>query len=242
MLGQRIGHERIRTSLRLSGVLGTLVLLVALGSYWVAARGGRGEPLAQFLAPPALPAGWSIDGGVVEPIEENAGSLSGYREGARVTWQISGASHPEVEWIHLSVELYRFSDPSSAARAAEQLAHESRASLTGSGLREGTVIEVDGWPLVVRHVAAGEGTKQLRGWTLVSYALDREVQEAVALPGDALRAQEVQLVLVSDTTVASVAVHANERALALFDDVLGQLLRRLAIDPAALSAVPLPTG
>jgi hypothetical protein len=61
------------------------------------------------------------------------------------------------------VTLYRFADAKSAAAAADALATQNAAERAPAGLTEGMVVEVDGWPLVVRRALTGQEPDQLRG-------------------------------------------------------------------------------
>jgi len=144
------------------------------------------------------------------------------------------------------VTIYRFADAKSAAAAADALATQNAAERAPAGLTEGTVVEVDGWPLVVRRVLTGQEPDQLRGWSLVTYELAPEALPAahgaigVPVEVESLRAHELTLVLVSGETVASVSVHANNRAVPVLRDLLGQVCDRLALQRTVLDRVPLP--
>jgi len=144
------------------------------------------------------------------------------------------------------VTIYRFADAKSAAAAADALATQNAAERAPAGLTEGTVVEVDGWPLVVRRVLTGQEPDQLRGWSLVTYELAPEALPAahgaigVPVEVESLRAHELTLVLVSGETVASVSVHANNRAVPVLRDLLGQVCHRLALERTVLDRVPLP--
>lgn len=237
---------------RVVAVAGLLALALAFGWYWTAARGGPSRPLADLLVPPVSPAGWSIEAAPVEPVA--AFPLSGvapapasaYREGARIVWQLAGQRQPEFEWLNVEVTLYRFADAKSAAAAADALATQNAAELAADGLTEGKVVEVDGWPLVFRRVLTGQEPDQLRWWSLVTYELAPEAlpaaQGAIGAPVEveSLRAHELTLVLVSGETVASVSVHANNRAVPVLRDLLGQVCDRLALERTVLDRVPLP--
>ncbi len=142
--------------------------------------------------------------------------------------------------------LYRFADAKSAAAAADALATQNAAERAPAGLTEGTVVEVDGWPLVVRRALTGQEPDQLRGWSLVTYELAPEALPAahgaigVPVEVESLRAHELTLVLDSGETVASVSVHANNRAVPVLRDLLGQVCDRLALERTVLDRVPLP--
>ena len=142
--------------------------------------------------------------------------------------------------------IYRFADAKSAAAAADALATQNAAERAPAGLTEGTVVEVDGWPLVVRRALTGQEPDQLRGWSLVTYELAPEALPAahgaigVPVEVESLRAHELTLVLVSGETVASVSVHANNRAVPVLRDLLGQVCDRLALQRTVLDRVPLP--
>jgi hypothetical protein len=144
------------------------------------------------------------------------------------------------------VTLYRFADAKSAAAAADALATQNAAERAPAGLTEGTVVEVDGWPLVVRRALTGQEPDQLRGWSLVTYEMAPEAlpaaQGAIGAPVEveSLRAHELTLVLVSGETVASVSVHANNRAVPVLRDLLVQVCDRLALERTVLDRVPLP--
>jgi hypothetical protein len=144
------------------------------------------------------------------------------------------------------VTLYRFADAKSAAAAADALATQNAAERAPAGLTEGTVVEVDGWPLVVRRALTGQEPDQLRGWSLVIYELAPEALPAahgaigVPVEVESLRAHELTLVLVSSETVASVSVHANNRAVPVLRDLLLQVCDRLALERTVLDRVPLP--
>jgi len=144
------------------------------------------------------------------------------------------------------VTLYRFADAKSAAAVADALATQNAAERAADGLTEGTVVEVDGWPLVVRRALTGQEPDQLRGWSLVTYELAPEAlpaaHEAIGVPVEveSLRAHELTLVLVSGETVASVSVHANNRAVPVLRDLLVQVCDRLALERTVLDRVPLP--
>jgi len=144
------------------------------------------------------------------------------------------------------VTLYRFADAKSAAAAAEALATQKAAERAPAGLTEGEVIEVDGWPLVVRRALTGQEPDQLQGWSLVTYELAPEALPAahgaigVPVEVESLRAHELTLVLVSSETVASVSVHANNRAVPVLRDLLVQVCDRLALQRTVLDRVPLP--
>jgi hypothetical protein len=145
------------------------------------------------------------------------------------------------------VTLYRFADAKSAAAAADALATQNAAERAADGLTEGKVVEVDGgWPLVVRRVLTGQEPDQLRGWSLVTYEMAPEAlpaaQGAIGAPVEveSLRAHELTLVLVSGETVASVSVHANNRAVPVLRDLLVQVCDRLALERTVLDRVPLP--
>jgi hypothetical protein len=144
------------------------------------------------------------------------------------------------------VTIYRFADATSAAAAADALATQNAAERAPAGLTEGTVVEVDGWPLVVRRVLTGQEPDQLRGWSLVTYELAPEAlpaaQGAIGAPVEveSLRAHELTLVLVSGETVASVSVHANNRAVPVLRDLLVQVCDRLALERTVLDRDPLP--
>jgi hypothetical protein len=144
------------------------------------------------------------------------------------------------------VTLYRFADAKGAAAAADALATQNAAKRAADGLIEGTVVEVDGWPLVVRRALTGQEPDQLRGWRLVTYELAPEAlpaaQGAIGAPVEveSLRAHELTLVLVSGETVASVSVHANNRAVPVLRDLLVQVCDRLALERTVLDRVPLP--
>jgi hypothetical protein len=143
------------------------------------------------------------------------------------------------------VTLYRFADAKSAA-AADALATQNAAERAPAGLTAGTVVEVDGWPLVVRRALTGQEPDQLRGWSLVTYELAPEALPAahgaigVPVEVESLRAHELTLVLVSGETVASVSVHANNRAVPVLRDLLVQVCDRLALERTVLDRVPLP--
>jgi hypothetical protein len=144
------------------------------------------------------------------------------------------------------VTLYRFADAKSAAAAAEALATQNAAERAPAGLTEGTVVEVDGWPLVVCRALTGQEADQLRGWSLVTYELAPEAlpaaQGAIGVPVEveSLRSHELTLVLVSGETVASVSVQASDRAVPVLRDLLGQVCDRLALERTVLDRVPLP--
>jgi hypothetical protein len=144
------------------------------------------------------------------------------------------------------VTLYRFADAKSAAAAADALATQNAAERAPAGLTERTVVEVDGWPLVVRRALTGQEPDQLRGWSLVTYELAPEALPAahgaigVPVEVESLRAHELTLVLVSGETVASVSVHANNRAVPVLRDLLVQVCDRLALERTVLDRVPLP--
>jgi hypothetical protein len=144
------------------------------------------------------------------------------------------------------VTLYRFADAKSAAAAADALATQNAAERAPAGLTEGKVVEVDGWPLVVRRALTGQEPDQLRGWSLVTYELAPEALPAahgaigVPVEVESLRAHELTLVLVSGETVASVSVHANNRAVPVLRDLLVQVCDRLALERTVLDRVPLP--
>jgi hypothetical protein len=144
------------------------------------------------------------------------------------------------------VTIYRFADAKSAAAAADALATQNAAERAPAGLTEGTVVEVDGWPLVVRRALTGQEPDQLRGWSLVTYEMAPEAlpaaQGAIGAPVEveSLRAHELTLVLVSGETVASVSVHANNRAVPVLRDLLVQVCDRLALERTVLDRVPLP--
>jgi hypothetical protein len=144
------------------------------------------------------------------------------------------------------VTLYRFADAKSAAAAADALATQNAAERAPAGLTEGTVVEVDGWPLVVRRALTGQEPDQLRGWSLVTYELAPEALPAahgaigVPVEVESLRAHELTLVLDSGETVASVSVHANNRAVPVLRDLLVQVCDRLALERTVLDRVPLP--
>jgi hypothetical protein len=144
------------------------------------------------------------------------------------------------------VTLYRFADAKSAAAVADALATQNAAERAPAGLTEGTVVEVDGWPLVVRRALTGQEPDQLRGWSLVTYELALEALPAahgaigVPVEVESLRAHELTLVLVSGETVASVSVHANNRAVPVLRDLLVQVCDRLALERTVLDRVPLP--
>jgi hypothetical protein len=144
------------------------------------------------------------------------------------------------------VTIYRFADAKSAAAAADALATQNAAERAPAGLTEGKVVEVDGWPLVVRRALTGQEPDQLRGWSLVTYELAPEAlpaaHGAIGAPVEveSLRAHELTLVLVSGETVASVSVHANNRAVPVLRDLLGQVCDRLALQRTVLDRVPLP--
>jgi hypothetical protein len=144
------------------------------------------------------------------------------------------------------VTIYRFADAKSAAAAADALATQNAAERAPAGLTEGTVVEVDGWPLVVRRALTGQEPDQLRGWSLVTYELAPEALPAahgaigVPVEVESLRAHELTLVLVSGETVASVSVHANNRAVPVLRDLLVQVCDRLALERTVLDRVPLP--
>jgi hypothetical protein len=144
------------------------------------------------------------------------------------------------------VTLYRFVDAKSAAAAADALATQNAAERAPAGLTEGTVVEVDGWPLVVRRALTGQEPDQLRGWSLVTYELAPEALPAahgaigVPVEVESLRAHELTLVLDSGETVASVSVHANNRAVPVLRDLLVQVCDRLALERTVLDRVPLP--
>lgn len=234
---------------RLVTIAALLVLVLAFGWYWTAAQGGTSRPLSDLLDPPVLPAGWSIEAAPVEPIAAfplsgvAPATASAYREGARVVWQLAGQRQPEIEWLHVAVTLYRFADAKSAAAAADALASQNATELMRAGLTEGTVVEVDGWPLVVRRAVTDKEPDQLRGWSLVTYELAAEAlpaaQRAVAVPVESLRSHELTLVLVSGETVASVSVQASDRAVPVLRDVLGQVCDRLALERTMIDRVPL---
>lgn len=237
---------------RVVAVAGLLALALAFGWYWTAARGGTSRPLADLLVPLMSPAGWSLEAAPVEPV--SAFPLSGvapatasaYREGARVVWQLAGQRQPEFEWLNVAVTLYRFADAKSAAAVADALATQNAAERAADGLTEGKVVEVDGWPLVVRRALTGQEPDQLRGWSLVTYELAPEALPAahgaigVPVGVESLRAHELTLVLVSGETVASVSVHANNRAVPVLRDLLVQVCDRLALERTVLDRVPLP--
>jgi len=144
------------------------------------------------------------------------------------------------------VTLYRFADAKSAAAAADAIATQNAAERAADGLTEGTVVEVDGWPLVVRRVLTGQEPDQLRGWSLVTYELAPEAlpaaQGAIGVPVEveSLQAHELTLMLVSGEMVASVSVHANNRAVPVLRDLLVQVCDRLALERTVLDRVPLP--
>jgi len=144
------------------------------------------------------------------------------------------------------VTLYRFADAKSAAAVADALATQNAAELAADGLTEGKVVEVDGWPLVVRRALTGQEPDQLRGWSLVTYELAPEALPAahgaigVPIEVESLRAHELTLVLVSGETVASVSVHANNRAVPVLRDLLVQVCDRLALERTVLDRVPQP--
>jgi hypothetical protein len=144
------------------------------------------------------------------------------------------------------VTLYRFADAKSAAAAADALATQNAAERAPTGLTEGTVVEVDGCPLVVRRPLTGQEPDQLRGWSLVTYEMAPEAlpaaQGAIGAPVEveSLRAHELTLVLVSGETVASVSVHANNRAVPVLRDLLVQVCDRLALERTVLDRDPLP--
>jgi hypothetical protein len=144
------------------------------------------------------------------------------------------------------VTLYRFADAKSAAAVADAFATQNAAERAPAGLTEGTVVEVDGWPLVVRRALTGQEPDQLRGWSLVTYELAPEALPAahgaigVPVEVESLRAHELTLVLVSGETVASVSVHANNRAVPVLRDLLVQVCDRLAPERTVLDRVPLP--
>jgi len=125
------------------------------------------------------------------------------------------------------------------AHATQNAAEVARAALT-----EGTVIEVDGWPLVVRRAVTGKKPDQLRGWSLVTDELAAEAlsaaQRAVAVPVQSLRSHELTLVLVPGETVASVSAQASGRAGPALRDVLAPLSERLALERTLLDRVPQP--
>jgi hypothetical protein len=237
---------------RVVAVAGLLVLALAFGWYWTAARGGASRPLADLLVPPVSLAGWSLQAAPVEPVAAfplsgvAPATASAYREGARVVWQLAGQRQPEFEWLNVAVTLYRFADAKSAAAAADALATQNAAERAPAGLTEGMVIEVDGWPLVFRRALTGQEPDQLRGWSLVTYELAPEALPAahgaigVPVEVESLRAHELTLVLVSGETVASVSVHANNRAVPVLRDLLVQVCDRLALERTVLDRVPLP--
>lgn len=142
--------------------------------------------------------------------------------------------------------LYRFADAKSAAAAADAIATQNAAERAADGLTEGTVVEVDGWPLVVRRVLTGQEPDQLRGWSLVTYELAPEALPAahgaigVPVEVESLQAHELTLMLVSGEMVASVSVHANNRAVPVLRDLLVQVCDRLALERTVLDRVPLP--
>lgn len=142
--------------------------------------------------------------------------------------------------------LYRFADAKSAAAVADAIATQNAAKRAADGLIEETVVEVDGWPLVVRRALTGQEPDQLRGWSLVTYELAPEALPAahgaigVPVEVESLRAHELTLVLVSGETVASVSVHANNRAVPVLRDLLVQVCDRLALERTVLDRVPLP--
>jgi hypothetical protein len=144
------------------------------------------------------------------------------------------------------VTLYRFADAKSAAAVADAIATQNAAKRAADGLIEETVVEVDGWPLVVRRALTGQEPDQLRGWSLVTYELAPEALPAahgaigVPVEVESLRAHELTLVLVSGETVASVSVHANNRAVPVLRDLLVQVCDRLALERTVLDRVPLP--
>jgi hypothetical protein len=144
------------------------------------------------------------------------------------------------------VTLYRFADAKSAAAVADAIATQNAAKRAADGLIEGTVVEVDGWPLVVRRALTGQEPDQLRGWSLVTYEMAPEAlpaaQGAIGAPVEveSLRAHELTLVLVSSETVASVSVHANNRAVPVLRDLLVQVCDRLALERTVLDRDPLP--
>jgi len=144
------------------------------------------------------------------------------------------------------VTLYRFADAKSAAAAADAIATQNAAERAADGLTEGTVVEVDGWPLVVRRVLTGQEPDQLRGWSLVTYELAPEALPAahgaigVPVEVESLQAHELTLMLVSGEMVASVSVHANNRAVPVLRDLLVQVCDRLALERTVLDRVPLP--
>jgi hypothetical protein len=144
------------------------------------------------------------------------------------------------------VTLYRFADAKSAAAVADAIATQNAAKRAADGLIEETVVEVDGWPLVVRRALTGQEPDQLRGWSLVTYELAPEALPAahgaigVPIEVESLRAHELTLVLVSGETVASVSVHANNRAVPVLRDLLVQVCDRLALERTVLDRVPLP--
>jgi hypothetical protein len=217
---------------RVVAVAGLLALALAFGWYWTAARGGTSRPLADLLVPLMSPAGWSLQAAPVEPVFAfllsgvAPATASAYREGARVVWQLAGQRQPEFEWLKVEVTLYRFADTKSAAAAADALATQNAAERAAAGLTEGTVVEVDGWPLVVRRALTGQEPDQLRGWSLVTYELATEALPAahgaigVLVEVESLRAHELTLLLDSGETVASVSVHANNRAVPVLRDLL----------------------
>lgn len=249
MRGSTSGQSRGGRLDRVVAVAGLLVLALAFGWYWTAARGGTSRPLSDLLAPPVSPTGWSIEAAPVEPVAAfplsgvAPATASAYREGARVVWQLAGQRQPEVEWLHVAVTLHRFADAQRAAAAAVALATQNAAELARAGLTEGTVVEVDGWPLSVRRTVTGKESDQLRGWSVVTYELAAEAlpaaQRVVTVPTDALRSHELTLVLVSGETVASVSVQASDRAVPVLRDLLGQVCDRLALERTVLDRVPL---
>ncbi|MCX2728041.1 hypothetical protein OO015_11120 [Thermomicrobium sp. 4228-Ro] len=249
MGGSTNGQSRGGRLDRVVAVAGLLVLALAFGWYWTAARGGTSRPLSDLLGPPVSPAGWSIEAAPVEPVAAfplsgvAPATASAYREGARVVWQLAGQRQPEVEWLHVAVTLHRFADAQRAAAAADALATQNAAELARAGLTEGTVVEVDGWPLSVRRAVTGKEPDQLRGWSLVTYELAAEALpaalRAVAVPVQSLRSHELTLVLVFGETVASVSVQASDRAVPVLRDLLGQVCDRLALERTVLDRVPL---
>ena len=196
------------------------------------------------------PAGWRLEAAPVEPVA--AFPLSGVApatasaspEGARVVWQLAGQRQPDVERLHVAVTLYRFAAAKSGAAVADALATQNAAELARAGLTEGTVVAVDGWPLVVRRAVTGQEPDQLRGWSLVTDELAAEAlpaaEQALAVPIQSLRSHELTLVLIPGETVASVSAQASGRAGPALRDVLAPLSQRLALERTLLDRVPQP--
>ncbi|WP_448576189.1 hypothetical protein [Thermomicrobium sp.] len=194
------------------------------------------------------PAGPSLEAAPVEPVAAfplsgvAPATASAYREGARVVSQLTGQRQPEVEWLHVAETLHRFADAKSATAVTDAHATQNAAEVARAALTEGTVIEVDGWPLVVRRAVTGKKPDQLRGWSLVTDELAAEAlpaaHRAVPVPVQSLRSHELTLVLVSGETVASVSVQASDRAAPVLRALLGQVCERLALEWTVFDRVP----